>query len=116
MRNMPEDDELSLIRKKKLQEMIKKQSEKMTPKRATVIEVFTSPTCPHCPMALLMAKEVAASMPGIQVVEQSTATPQGFAKAAFYGVQAVPTVFINGKRAFVGAPPSVEALRQAVRS
>lgn len=112
---MPEDDELSLIRKKKLQEMMKQQSEKMTPKRATVIEVFTSPTCPHCPRALLMAKEVAASMPGIQVVEQSTATSQGFAKAAFYGVQAVPTVFINGKRAFVGAPPSVEALRQAVK-
>jgi protein-disulfide isomerase len=67
-------------------------------------------------MALLMAKEVAASMPGIQVVEQSTATPQGFAKAAFYDVNAVPTVFINGKRAFVGAPPSVEALRQAVKS
>jgi len=113
---MPEDDELSLIRKKKLQEMMKQQSEKIAPKRATVIEVFTSPTCPHCPRALLMAKEVAASMPGIQVIEQSTATPQGFAKAAFYDVQAVPTVFINGKRAFVGAPPSVEALRQAVRS
>jgi hypothetical protein len=48
---MPEDDELSLIRKKKLQEMMKRQSEKMLPKRA-----------------------------------------------------------------FVGAPPSVEALRQAVRS
>jgi small redox-active disulfide protein 1 len=113
---MPEDDELSLIRKKKLQEMMKQQSDKMAPKRPTVIEVFTSPTCPHCSMALLMAKEVAASMPGIQVVEQSTATPQGFAKAAFYDVNAVPTVFINGKRAFVGAPPSVEALRQAVKS
>jgi len=37
-----------------------------------------------------MAIEVAASMPGIQVVEQSTATPQGFAKAALYDVKAVP--------------------------
>jgi len=113
---MTEDDELLLIRKKKLQEMMKTQSDNMAPKRSTVIEVFTSPTCPHCPRALLMAKEVASSMPGIQVVEQSTATPQGFAKAALYNVQAVPTVFINGKRAFVGAPPSVEALRQAARS
>lgn len=112
---MPDDDELSLIRKKKLQEMMKQQSDKMAPKHSTVIEVFTSPTCPHCPKALLMAKEVAASMPGIQVVEQSTATPQGFAKAALYNVQAVPTVFINGKRAFVGAPPSVEALRSAMQ-
>ena len=112
---MPEDDELALIRKKKMEEMMERQRGALAPKRPTVIEVFTSPTCPHCPRALTMAKEVAAQMPGIQVVEQSTATPQGFAKAAFYGVQAVPTVFINGKSAFVGAPPSVEALRQAVR-
>lgn len=113
---MPEDDELAKIKRKKLEEMIKRQRDILAPKPPVVIEVFTSPTCPHCPRALIMAKEVAAQMPGVQVVEQSTATPQGFAKAAFYGVQAVPTVFINGKSAFVGAPPSIEALRQAVRS
>ncbi len=112
--NMP-DDELALIRKKKLEEMMKRQKDLMSPKPQTVIEVFTSPACPHCPRALAMAKELASQVPGIQVVEQSTASPQGFAKAAFYGVQAVPTVFINGKRAFVGAPPSLEALRQAAK-
>ncbi len=64
---------------------------------------------------LAMAKELAMQMPGIQVVEQSTATLQDYAKAALSGVQAVPTVFINGKRVFVGAPTSIEALRQASR-
>jgi protein-disulfide isomerase len=54
-------------------------------------------------------------MPGLQVFEISTATPQGYAKAALYGVKAVPMVFINHKRAFTGAPPSIEALRQAVK-
>ena len=108
---MVEDEELAKIRQKKLEDLMKRKQE-----APIVIEVFSSPTCPHCPSALLMAKELAAQMPGIRVVEQSTATPQGYAKAAFYGVQAVPTIFINGKRAFVGAPPSMEALRQALRN
>ncbi len=114
---MTEDDELAQIRKKKLEEMMKQQQEALAPKPpkpATVIEVFTSPTCPHCPNALMMAKQLAVQIPGIQVVELSTATQQGYTKAAMYGVQAVPTIFINGKRAFVGAPPSIEALRRAV--
>lgn len=115
---MSENDELAQIRKKKLEELMKRQQEAMAPRPAkppTVIEVFTSPTCPHCPRALSMAKQLAAQVSGVQVVEQSTATPQGYAKAAFCNVQAVPTVFINGKRAFVGAPPSMEALKDAVK-
>ena len=111
---MTEDDELTLIRRKKLEELMKRQQERLSP--PVVIEVFTSPTCPHCPKALAMARQLTMQMPGIQVVELSTATPQGFAKAALYNVQAVPTIFINGKRAFVGAPPSIEALRHAVNS
>ena len=110
------DEELEQIKKKKLEEMMKRRQDILTPKKPVVIEVFTSPTCPHCPMALSMAKELAMQMPGVQVVELSTATPQGYAKAAFYDVKAVPTIFINGKCAFVGAPPSLEALRQAVKN
>jgi thioredoxin 1 len=113
---MAQDDEIAQIKKKRFEELMKRQQEAMTPKKQVVIEVFTSPTCPHCPQALSMAKELASQMPGIQAIEVSTATPQGFAKAALYGVKAVPTVFINRKRAFVGAPPSIEALRQEVKT
>jgi thioredoxin 1 len=113
---MLEDDELTQIKKKRLEELMKRQHEAVNPKPQLVIEVFTSPTCPHCPRALAMAQELASQMPGVQAFEVSTATPQGFAKAALYGVKAVPTVFINRKRAFVGAPPSIEALRQALKS
>ena len=109
---MTEDDELALIRRKKLEELMKRQQERLSP--PVVIEVFTSPTCPHCPKAVAMAKQLAMQMPGVQVVELSTATPQGYAKAALYNVQAVPTIFIDGKQAFIGAPPSIEALRQTV--
>jgi thioredoxin 1 len=111
---MPEDDELAKIKKKRLEELMKQQKEASKP--PVVIEVFTSPTCPHCPRALSMAQELAAQMPGVKVFEISTGTPQGFAKAALYGVQAVPMVFINRKRSFVGVPPSVEALRQALKN
>lgn len=71
---------------------MKRRHDILAPKSPAVIEVFTSPTCPHCPRALEMARQVAMEMPGIKVVEQSTANPQGFAKAAYYGVQAVPTI------------------------
>jgi thioredoxin 1 len=114
--SMTEDNELALIKKKKLEELLKRQQEIKAPRPPVFIEVFTSPTCPHCPRALSMAKDVAMQVPGIQVIEVSTATPQGFAKAALYGVQAVPAIFINGKRAFIGAPPSIEALKQAIKS
>ncbi|MFZ3166017.1 MAG: thioredoxin family protein [Candidatus Methanoperedens sp.] len=113
---MSEDDELAQIKKKRLEELMKRQHEAVTPKRQIVIEVFTSPTCPHCPTAVAMAKEVASQTRGVQAFEISTGTPQGFAKAALYGVKAVPTVFIDHKCAFVGAPPSIEALRKAVKS
>ena len=89
---MAEYDELAQIRKNKLEELMKRQQESLAPKPPVIIEVFTSPTCPHCPGALEMAKQLAMQMPGIQVVELSTATPQGYAKAAFYDVQAVPTI------------------------
>lgn len=111
---MTEDDELARIRKKKMEELMKRRQDILNPKPPVIIEVFTSPTCPHCPGALAMAK--AMQMQDVQVIEISTATPQGYAKAALYGVQAVPTIFINRKRAFVGAPPSLEALRQALKN
>jgi small redox-active disulfide protein 1 len=112
---MTEEDELTQIRKKKLEELMKRQKDIQNPRPPTVIEVFTSPTCPHCPQALMMAKQVATQVTGIQVAELSTATPQGMAKAALYGIQAVPAIYINGKKAFLGAPPSIEALRNAIK-
>ena len=114
---MTEIDELALIRKKKLEELMKKQQEAATPKKSAVIEVFTSPTCPHCPMALEMAQVLASRVSDIdiRVEEISTAIPQGMAKAAMYNVQAVPMVFVNGKKAFTGAPPTLEALHEAVK-
>lgn len=112
---MAEDDELAQLKKKRLEEMLKRQREAASPKKQIVIEVFTSPSCPHCPGAIAMAQELARGMPNVQAIEIPTSTPQGLAKAALYDVKAVPTVFINRRRAFIGAPPSIEELRQAVQ-
>lgn len=111
---MNEEDELLKIRQKKLEKLMAER-QKSKPVNAVVIEVFTSPTCPHCPRAVEMAKTLAAQMPGIDVMEMSTATPEGSSKAAYYGVRAVPTIFINGMMAFVGAPKSLPEFRQAVQ-
>jgi len=63
--------------------------------RATV-EVFTSPTCPHCPSAKKLAHEVAKEMDDVVVKEMSTATHEGSRKAKRYGIMSVPTIIITG--------------------
>ena len=65
------------------------------------IEVFTSPTCPHCPGA-------------VQVVVQilSIADPANRDLAIDYGVHAVPAIAINNSLAFIGAPTLEELLER----
>ena len=63
--------------------------------RAT-IEVFTSPTCPHCPSAKKLAFEVAKERDDVVVKEMSTATHEGQRKAKRYGIMSVPTLIIQG--------------------
>jgi len=68
------------------------------------VEVFTSPTCPHCPSAIRIAREVAREFQGqVRVIEVSTATPSGSRRARKYGIMSVPTVIVTG-------PGSVESL------
>jgi len=67
---------------------------------ATVlIEVFTSPTCPHCPAAVKATKELFQKYPELKNdvtwKEISTGTPSGYKKAVSYGISAVPTIIIT---------------------
>ena len=45
------------------------------------IEIFTSPTCPHCPGALELAREVEREREDVEVVELSTLSEEGRKKA-----------------------------------
>ena len=73
------------------------------------IEIFTSPTCPYCPKAVKVAKELAKGIESIKIIEISTGTREGSRRAAQNDVRSVPTLFIRGPGylgmiGYVGAP------------
>ncbi|HYB92579.1 MAG TPA: MJ0307 family thioredoxin [archaeon] len=75
------------------------------------IEVFCSPYCPHCPRAVEVVNTVAKRFgEKVTVEEINTFTPEGEEKADAYGIFAVPTIVINGKVKFTGAPSEQEFL------
>jgi|FLOH01.1.fsa_nt_gi thioredoxin 1 len=78
------------------------------------IEVFTSPTCPHCPSALNLAKQIEKERSDVKVIETSSISSQGRKRAQMYNVMSVPTVFVNGPHfdriGFRGTPPKSKLL------
>ncbi|MBU2559771.1 thioredoxin family protein [archaeon] len=71
-----------------------------------LLEIFTSPTCPHCPAAKRVAENVVGQMESALMIERDMATPEGAEAAARYGVKGVPTIVVNGKYKTVGVPTS----------
>jgi len=78
-----------------------------------LIEVFTSPTCPHCPAAVKATKELFEKHNELKrdVIwkEMSTGTPAGYNKARTYGISSVPTIIMtnlktNERFGIVGVP------------
>lgn len=80
---------------------------------AVKIEVFTSPSCPYCPMAIEVVDAVKKEMPDDIEVEKIDIM-QNREKAIEYGLMAVPAVAINGTVKFVGAPEKDE-LEKAIK-
>ncbi|MGF7118852.1 MJ0307 family thioredoxin [Methanobacterium oryzae] len=76
------------------------------------IEVFTSPSCPYCPMAIEVVDAVKKEMQDDIEVEKIDIM-QDREKAIEYGLMAVPAVAINGVVKFVGAPEKTE-LKNAI--
>ena len=76
-----------------------------------LIEVLTSPDCPHSPRALKIAKHTVAGlrMPAV-VREVSIATDEGKARAMECEIAATPTITINGRIAYVGVPSQKKML------
>jgi small redox-active disulfide protein 1 len=74
----------------------------------TKIEIFTSPTCPHCPHAKRIAMAVAKTRE-VKVIETSTYNKEGQKRANHYNIRSVPTLFITSPEipdriAFAGVP------------
>ena len=71
------------------------------------IEVFTSPSCPYCPMAVELVDEVKKEMPDDVEVEKIDIM-QDREKAIEYNLMAVPAIALDGVVKFVGAPTKEE--------
>ena len=97
-------------KRQKMRELLERRRKAMLP----TVEVLTSPTCPYCPMAVRLAKEMEAK--GLcNAREISVATPEGMDLARKHSIQGVPTILINGRVAFVGVPARHE-FEQALRA
>jgi thioredoxin 1 len=80
------------------------------------VEIFFSPVCPHCPGAKKLVAEVASQFGGrVEVEEVNTYTKEGMERGMANQVMAVPTVFVDGERKFVGFPFSRQALEGTIR-
>ncbi|AEH07563.1 thioredoxin family protein [Methanothermococcus okinawensis] len=73
-----------------------------------LIEVITSPQCPHCPAAKRVVEEVVkkVSCDDIEVKYIDATEDEGTVKK--YNIMAVPTIVIDEEVAFIGAPSSEE--------
>ena len=84
----------------------------------SVIEVFTSLRCPHCPGAVNLANKIKEKRNDVDVIIWSSATEQGLQRARQFNIFSVPTIFVRGPKhneilAFQGTP-SEERLNKAI--
>ncbi len=75
-----------------------------------LLELFTSPTCPHCPAAMRVAENVVKGLAGAILIERDVSLPENQSLAAQYGIQAVPTLVANKRHRIVGIPGSEKDL------
>lgn len=75
------------------------------------VEVFTSQGCPHCPGALAVVQKVKDEL-GDEIEFEHMDVNENMDKVREYGLMSVPTVVIDGKVEFIGAPTEEELKRK----
>jgi len=76
------------------------------------IQVFVTPTCPHCPRAVTLAHRMATENPGIHAT--CVEATEFIDLARKYRVTGVPKTVVNGTIEMFGALPEDEFVRTAV--
>jgi len=76
-----------------------------------LLELFTSPTCPHCPRARETIGEAVKTMRNALLVEREVTEPENAELARGYGIQSVPTLIVNGRYRIEGVPLRDDLLR-----
>ncbi|WP_054835509.1 MJ0307 family thioredoxin [Methanobrevibacter arboriphilus] len=74
------------------------------------VEVFTSPSCPYCPMAEQVVEEAKNEIGGDEMEVEVINIMTDRQRAVDYGIMAVPAIAINGVVEFVGAPSKNELM------
>ena len=75
-----------------------------------LLELFTSPTCPHCPNARKATHEALKLMNETLLIERDVTREENQKRAIELGVREVPTLVVNGKYQIKGTPKSLEDL------
>jgi glutaredoxin-like protein len=79
---------------------------------STVMRVFTTPSCPHCPRAVALANEMAFASPHVTAYAvEATEFPD---LARQYQVSGVPKTVVNDRTEILGALPEEAFLEQAL--
>jgi len=94
-------------------DMVKKMREETVESEFVTIKVITSPTCPYCPQAVKLVRELAKNDSGIIAVELPITTSRGYQEAVKFGISGVPSLIINDRHVVHGLP-SKEKLLMAI--
>jgi alkyl hydroperoxide reductase subunit AhpF len=71
--------------------------------RDVAVDVFVTPTCPHCPPAVLLAFKLALATPRVHA--RGIEASEFAVEAERHGVQAVPAIVVDDRYAWAGAVP-----------
>ena len=78
---------------------------------AVKLEVYTSQSCPYCPMAVAAAEDAVKAL-GDKIEYEHLDVNEHMDKVREYQIMSVPTVVIDGEVAFIGAPESDELIEK----
>ena len=84
--------------------------------RSVSIQVYVTPTCPHCPRAVLLAHQIAIEAKG-RVESECVEASQNMALAMRFNVSSVPQQVINGDMSSVsiGVQPEARFVNDVLR-
>ncbi len=68
------------------------------------IKLLTSPTCPYCPRAREVVRQLAEEDGRIIALELSVTTDEGLREAMKFGISGVPAIIINDSEVLLGVP------------
>jgi len=89
-------------------------AEEMSGKESLTIKVFTLKTCPNCPIAKKIGREVAEKF-NVGFMEIDVGTPEGQIEGLMYQVMSTPGIAINDEVVARGAVLTREELEKKVR-